>query len=123
MDDTLRSVLVCLGLLLIAAGAGLALCFGYVAYQTLFAPEKVALITYLMQKVATTSDVPLFTANMDGRVATYHISDSLKIYGLVLLFLAGFRVLIATARCMTDTGVHIIKVLWPTEAPPKSPTV
>lgn len=119
MDDTLRSVLVCIGILLIVSGAGLALCFGYVAYEALFQPEKVAVITMLMQKIVSTTDAPVLTANIDGKVATYHIADSLKVYALCMIFIFGFGLLINTARCLSDAGVHIIKVLWPAETAQK----
>ena len=112
MDDTLRPLLLGLGILLIATGAGLALCFGYVTYQTLFHPETSPLMNFLLQKAGTLAPDPILTATIDGRIATYRIPDSLKVYGICAVAIFGFGVLVNVARCMSDAGVHILKMLW-----------
>jgi hypothetical protein len=108
-----------IAILMIVAGAALALCFGYAGWQVLYHPEKVNALTYILENISTQTKVPALTAKMqDGRMAEYQLSPAMKMFGLAYLFVAGLSMLISIARCMSDIGVHIIKALNP---PPVAP--
>ena len=127
MNQALKAfqpLLVLIAILMILSGAALALCYGYAAWQVLYKPEKVTVLTYILQNIADTTNVPAMTATVEGKTAVYNISPSVKMYGLCYLFIAGMGMLISVARCMSDIGVHIIKALWPAAPPPrKNPPV
>lgn len=117
----LSPVLMLIGMVMILGGTGLALCFGYVAYEVLYEPQKIKIVGFLLENIAEASNTPSVTGNVDGHPVTYNISTPMKAFGLCYLFIMGFSVLISTARCMSDIGVHIIKVIWPASPAPKKP--
>lgn len=110
---TFEPLLLLLAIIMIFTGSILALGFGYAAWQVLYHPEKVSMVTYLINEVAATQDVPALTATVDGRVAEYKLSRSMKAFGLCYLFITGIGILVSIARGLSDIGVHIIKALWP----------
>lgn len=110
---TFEPLLLLLAVIMIFTGSVLALGFGYAAWQVLYHPEKVSMVTYLINEIAATQDVPALTATVDGRVAEYKLSRSMKAFGLCYLFIVGVGILVSIARGLSDIGVHIIKALWP----------
>lgn len=120
MQQQLKPLLMLVALLLIAGGAGLALCFGYAAWQVLYHPEKVDTLTYILGNLAQQKDVPAMTMVVDGRVGEYRISAPMKVFGLAYLFIAGLAMLVSIARCLSDAGVNILKAIW-VSAPARKP--
>jgi hypothetical protein len=117
MQQQLKPLLMIVALLLIAGGAGLALCFGYAAWQVLYHPEKVDTLAYILGNIAQQKDVPAMTMMVDGRVGEYRISAPMKTFGLAYLFIAGLAMLVSIARCLSDAGVNILKAIWLPPAP------
>ncbi|MEZ0262663.1 MAG: hypothetical protein ACAH80_16785 [Alphaproteobacteria bacterium] len=113
----LAPLLSVIAILMIVAGAALAGCFGYAAWQVLYHPEKVTTLTYILGNISSQADMPALTATLPtGQTAEYRISPAIKMFGLAYLFIAGLGLLVSVARCMSDIGVHIIKVLAPAPA-------
>lgn len=120
---TFEPLLLFLAIVMILCGSALALGFGYAAWQVLYHPEKVSIVTYIIGEIASTQETPALTATVNGQKAVYNLSTSMKAFGLCYLFITGLSLLISAARCMSDIGVHIVKALWPAPAaaPKKRP--
>lgn len=82
-------LLLILAVVLVAGGAFLSICFGYAAWQVLFKPQNVTMLTYILQNIADTTEIPAMTATIDGRTATYVISKPIRMFGLCYLFIVG----------------------------------
>lgn len=119
MQQKLKPLLMLVAMILILGGAGLAICFGYAAWQVLYHPEKVDILSYILGNLAAQKDVPAMTMMVDGRVGEYRISAPMKVFGLAYLFIAGLAMLVSIARCLSDAGVNILKAIWLPPALPR----
>ncbi|HYD19245.1 MAG TPA: hypothetical protein VEF76_12285 [Patescibacteria group bacterium] len=122
MQQQLKPLLMLVAVVLILGGAGLALCFGYAAWQVLYHPEKVEVVSYVLNNIATQQESPAVTMHIDGRVGQYMLSPKIKAFGLAYLFIVGLGLLVSIARCLSDAGVHILKAIWAQPTPRKAQT-
>ena len=115
MENLLRvlaPLLLVIGVVLIVSGGVLALLYGHVAYQLLYTPQNVPILTYIMGHVPADIGNSSFKGTINGQSFELFLPETLTIYGTIFLMFVGFGLLLAIARCLSGTGIQIIKILW-----------
>src|SRR5690348_14783883 len=98
MEGLLRFLapfLLLLGILLVVSGGALALIFGRIAYQMLYTPQDIPILTFVLGHVPAN----IATSSLKGTVGSQSFEvlmpEALTIYGFTFLVFIGFGLLLA----------------------------
>jgi hypothetical protein len=108
----LAPLLLALGIVLIVSGAVLALIFGHVAWQIIYAPEKVPVLEYILGHVPANLAPSSLKGSIAGQPFDIALPEAFTVYGTTLLMFIGFGMLLSVSRCLSGVGIQLVKAVW-----------
>ena len=108
----LAPLLLVIGIVLIVSGAILTLLYGHVAYQILYTPQNVPVLTYVLGHIPATIPVSSIKGTMGTTPFEIVLPETFTMYGFAFLMFIAFGLLLSITRCLTWAGIQIVKALW-----------
>ena len=105
-------LLLLLGVVLIVSGAVMALVFAHLAYQIVYTPQNIPVLTYILGHIPANIEPSSFKGTINNQTFEVFIPESLTIYSFTFLMFVGFGLLLGISRCLSGIGIQIVRVLW-----------
>ena len=115
MENSLRilaPLLLVIGIILIVSGAVLTMLYGHVAYQILYTPQNVPILSYVLGHIPETIPVSSIKGTMGTTPFEIVLPETFTMYSFTFLMFIGFGILLSITRCLIWSGIQIVKSLW-----------